>query len=493
MSNNNNETPVINDEVGREITFAYAIIPMVVMIATMAVSVIVFEASPHVPLLIGTATAAFVATAFGYKWHFIEEAAYQGIKMAMPAIVIIILIGLTIGAWIGGGIVATMVYYGLKLLSPSLFLFTMCALCAVVTLAIGSSWATMGTIGIAAIGIGQSLEIPLPMVAGAVISGAYFGDKMSPLSDTTNLAAGITGTDLFDHIKHMFYTTLPALVIALVAYYVMGLQFKTLTQDTGRIDTVLAVLEKSFVISPWLLLVPLGVILLITRRVPAIPALGAGILAGWACHVFVQGGEIGTAVRTLQEGFKLESGNEMVDELFNRGGIDAMMGTVSMTIVAMTFGGVMEKTGMLRALVSKVLSLARNAAGLITATVTSGFLTNLTTSEQYISILLPGRMYVNAFKKFRLTSKNLSRALEDGGTVTSVLVPWNTCGVFAAQMMGVTAFEYAPYAVLNYSVPLIAIVLAFLGIGVERMSPEQVAAVEREEAEVLRTTGRPLA
>lgn len=481
-SNNTSLSPEPAQAAPREITFGYALIPMVVMIACMAVAVIVFEASPHVPLLIGTATAAIVATAFGFKWGFIEESAYQGIKMALPAIVIIILIGLTIGAWIGGGIVATMVYYGLKLLSPSLFLFTMCALCSVVTLAIGSSWATMGTIGIAAIGIGQSIGIPLPMVAGAVISGAYFGDKMSPLSDTTNLAAGITGTDLFDHIRHMFYTTIPALVIALIAYYVMGMQFDTAALDAGRINEVLTVLDKSFVISPWLLLVPLAVILLIAFRVPAIPALGAGILMGWGCHVLVQGGEMGTAVKTLQAGYTLESGNKMVDELFNRGGIDAMMGTVSMTIVAMTFGGVMEKTGMLRALVEKILNLARNAAGLITATVTSGFLTNLTTSEQYISILLPGRMYVNAFRRFRLASKNLSRALEDGGTVTSVLVPWNTCGVFAVSMMGVPTFDYAPYAVLNFTVPIIAIVLAFLGIGVARMTPQQELEAEREEA-----------
>ena len=350
-----------------------------------------------------------------------------------------------------------------------------------VTLAIGSSWATMGTIGVAAMGIGHSINIPAPMVAGAVISGAYFGDKMSPLSDTTNLAAGITGTDLFDHIKHMLYTTIPGLVIPLVAYYVMGMQFSGAHLDAGKINEVLGVLQKSFVISPWLLLVPVAVIVLIARKVPALPALAAGILMGWACHVWVQHGQIDTAVKTLQEGFKLNSGNAMVDELFNRGGIDAMMGTVSLTIVAMTFGGVMEKTGMLRALVEKILHMARNAAGLITATIASAILTNATTSEQYISILLPGRMYVEAFRKMRLKSRNLSRALEDGGTITSVLVPWNTCDVFASSMLGVTAFEYGPYAILNYSIPIIAIIMAFLGIGVQRMSPEEEAEVEREE------------
>jgi len=324
MSHNQtiNETPI---------PFRYAVIPMLVMIIIMGICVIVLKASPHVPLLIGTATAAFIASRFGYTWNFIEEACYAGIKMALPAILIIIMIGLTIGSWIGGGIVATMVYYGLELLSPSMFLFTICSICCIVTLAIGSSWATMGTIGVAAMGIGHSIDIPAPMVAGAVISGAYFGDKMSPLSDTTNLAAGITGTDLFDHIRHMFYTTVPGLVIALVAYYVMGMQFQGAHLDAAKINEVLGVLNKSFVITPWLLLVPAVVIVLIARKVPALPALAAGILMGWGCHVWVQGGHIDMAVKTLQEGFKLESGNAMVDELFNRGGIDAMMGTVSLT------------------------------------------------------------------------------------------------------------------------------------------------------------------
>ena len=464
------------------IPFRVAIIPMALMILIMGITVIVLEASPHVPLLIGTVVASAIALRYGYSWKFIEQSTYHGIRMALPAILIIILIGLTIGAWIGGGIVATMVHYGLEILSPSLFLFTVCAICCIITLAIGSSWATMGTIGVAAMGIGLSIDIPAPMVAGAVISGAYFGDKMSPLSDTTNLAAGLTDTDLFDHIRHMLYTTVPALIVALIAFYVMGLQFRADTLDTERILAVQKAMTDSFVISPWLLMVPVAVVLMIALKTPALPALVGGIALGWGCHVFVQGGEIATAVKTLHDGYKLESGNAMVDELFNRGGIDAMMTTVSLAIIAMTFGGVMERTGMLQAIVERILRVARSAATLITATVSSAFLTNLTTSEQYISILIPGRMYVDAFRRMHLRSKNLSRALEDGGTVTSVLVPWNTCGVFAASMLGVTAFEYAPYAIFNYAVPLIAILLAFLGIGVQYMTPEEVAEAEREAA-----------
>ncbi|OOF57699.1 Na+/H+ antiporter NhaC [Rodentibacter myodis] len=451
------------------IPFFYALLPVLVMVATMAVSIIKFEASPHVPLIIGAITATLVAMKFGYRWNTIEQGIYSGIKMALPAIVIIIMIGLTIGAWLGGGIVATMIYYGLKLISPSLFLFTICIICGLVTLSIGSSWSTMGTIGVAAIGIGLSIGIPTPMVAGAVISGAYFGDKMSPLSDTTNLAAGITGTDLFEHIKHMFTTTLPAYLIALGFYLYMGMQFDSSQTNLSHIQSVMENIAQNFVISPWLLLVPVIVVLLVMKKVSAIPALTIGIVLGTLCHIFVQGSDIGTAVKTLHDGFKIQSGHEIIDTLFNRGGIESMMYTISLTIVAMSFGGIAEKTGMLRSVVSTILHFARNASMLIIATIFSSVITNCTTSEQYISILLPGRMYVTAYNERKLHSKNLSRALEDGGTVTSVLVPWNTCGVYAYSMLQVSAFEYAPYAIFNYTVPLLAILFALFNFKIERI------------------------
>lgn len=465
------------------IPFFYAFLPVIVMVTAMAIAVIKLEASPHVPLLIGATTASIIAMRFGYSWNTIEKGIYRGIKMALPAIVIIIMIGLIIGAWLGGGIVATMIYYGLKLISPSLFLFTICIICGIVSLAIGSSWSTMGTIGVAAMGIGYSIGIPAPMVAGAVISGAYFGDKMSPLSDTTNLAAGITGTELFDHIKHMFTTTIPAYVIALLVYLYLGFQFETDSASLDRITDIMHAIEKNFIVSPWLLLVPIGVIVLVAKRVPALPALAAGIIMGWVCHVFIQGGDIAVAVKTLHDGFKIDSGHEMIDSLFNRGGIESMMYTISLTIVAMTFGGIAEQTGMLRSVVETILKFAKNAASLIAATVASAIITNLTTSEQYISILLPGRMYVKAYQERGLHSKNLSRALEDGGTVTSVLVPWNTCGVYAFSMLQVSAFEYAPYAIMNYTIPILAILLASLGIRVQYLTQAELQALKQEKSE----------
>jgi NhaC family Na+:H+ antiporter len=465
-----------------EMPFIVALMPLVIMISVMAVTIIKFEGSPHIPLLIGAVVAALIGWRYGYKWDVIEEGAYKGIRLALPAIVIILLIGLIIGAWIGGGIVATMIYYGLKIISPSLFLITICIICAIVTLAIGSSWSTMGTIGVAGMGIGVSMGIPAAMVAGAVISGAYFGDKMSPLSDTTNLAAGITGTDLFTHIKHMFYTTIPGLLIALIVYFFLGRQFAGASIDTGNISSILTALESNFVISPWLLLVPLAVIVMVGKKVPTLPALTVGVLLGWLCHVLIQGGSVADAVNTLHDGFVIASGNEMVDNLFNRGGIASMMYTVSLTIVAMIFGGIMEQVGILQAIVKQILKVAKSAGSLIAAAIISAFFTNATASEQYISILLPGRMYAKAFKDKKLHSKNLSRALEDGGTVTSPLVPWNTCGVFIFATLGVGAFAYAPYAVLNYTVPIISIVMAFLGFKIEFLTDEEIKALEEKEA-----------
>ncbi|MEH6943896.1 Na+/H+ antiporter NhaC [Bacillus sp. JJ722] len=465
----------------KKMPFWLAIIPLVVMIVVMAITVVWLEQGPHVPLIVGTATAALVAWKVGYKWNELEEAMYKGIRLALPAIVIIILVGLTIGAWIGGGIVATMIYYGLKIITPSLFLVSITIICGIVSLAIGSSWSTMGTIGVAGMGIGLSMGIPAPMIAGAIISGAYFGDKMSPLSDTTNLAAGLTGTDLFVHIRHMFYTTIPGLVIALVAFWFLGKDFGESGAQTTDIEQTLSVLQKEFVISPFLLLIPLIVIILVAKKVPAIPGLLIGILLGFLSHVFVQGGSFAEAVAALQSGYVIDTGNTMVDKLFNGGGLDNMMYTVSMTIVAMTFGGMLEYTGMLQAIVNQILKLAKTAKGLIVSTLVSCFATNASCSEQYISIVIPSRMYAQAYRDKGLASKNLSRVLEDGGTLTSVFIPWNTCGVFIFGTLGVSAFEYAPYAILNLVVPIISIIYALTGFTIEKMDDEERARIKREQ------------
>ncbi|MEK5101635.1 Na+/H+ antiporter NhaC [Cytobacillus sp. FSL M8-0252] len=465
----------------QKMTFGMALIPLVVMIVTMMIAVIYLDQGPHIPLIIGTITAALVAWKAGYNWKHIEESMYKGIKLALPAVIIIMLVGLVIGSWLGGGIVATMIYYGLKIITPSLFLVSITIICAIVSLSIGSSWSTMGTIGVAGMGIGMSMGIPAPMIAGAIISGSYFGDKMSPLSDTTNLASGLTGTDLFDHIKHMLFTTVPGIIIALAVYWFLGKDFGKGGANPAEINQTILALQDSFVISPWLLLVPLVVIIMVARKVPAVPALIVGILLGVLCQIFVQGGSLSEAVSALQSGYKMESGNEMVDGLFNRGGLDSMMYTVSMTIVAMTFGGILENTGMLQAIVNQILKLAKSAGSLVATTIVSAFATNATASEQYISIVVPARMFSKAYRDKNLHSKNLSRALEDGGTLTSVFIPWNTCGVFILATLGIGALEYAPYAILNFIVPIISIIYAFIGFTIVKITDEEKRALEKEE------------
>lgn len=353
----------------------------------MMVTIVVLKQTPHVPLIIGTTVASIVAWRYGYKWNDLEEAMYKGIRLALPAIVIIILVGLTIGAWIGGGIVATMIYYGLKLLTPSLFLVSITVICSIVALAIGSSWSTMGTIGVAGMGIGLSMGIPAPMVAGAIISGSYFGDKMSPLSDTTNLAAGLTNTDLFAHIRHMLFTTVPGLIITLIVYALLGRSFGANNIDAKSIDQTLQVLQQNFVISPFLLIIPVVVMVLVAKS-SCYTSDSRRYYFRILSQVFIQGGSVSASVGALQAGFVIDTGNKLVDELFNRGGLDSMMNTVSMTIVAMTFGGVLEHTGILRSIVNQILKLAKSAKGLIASTIASCFATNLTCSEQYISIVV---------------------------------------------------------------------------------------------------------
>ena len=463
-----------NDETKKEFNFFIALIPLVVMVVSMLYAIVVIETDPHLPLIIGTITAAIVALLSGFKFDDLEEMMYKGIRLALPAVIIIMLVGLIIGSWIGGGVVASMVYYGLMIINPQYFLLTICLICSIVSLAIGSSWSTMATIGVAGMGIGVSMGINPAMIAGAVISGSYFGDKMSPLSDTTNLASGLTNTDLFVHIKHMMYTTIPGLLIALVAYFFIGINvIGSNTASSADIQEMLTTMDENFVISPWLLLVPALVILCIIMKVKAVPALVIGVFLGIICSIFVQGESLANSTSFLMNGFVMESGNDMVNNLFNRGGLMEMMYTISMTIVAMTFAGVLEYTGMLKSIMNQILKIAKGTVGIITATIVSCFATNATCSEQYISIVVPSRMFLRTYIENKLHSKNLSRSLEDGGTLTSVFIPWNTCGVFIYGTLGVSAFEYAPYAVLNFSVPIIAITLAATGIGITKITSKE--------------------
>ncbi|AVP35510.1 Na+/H+ antiporter NhaC [Staphylococcus felis] len=466
----------------KEINVWYALLTLAVMIGTMLYTVVKLQQAPHIPLLIGTSVAIIITLCHGYKWDEVEEMMYKGIRHALPAVVIIMLVGLIIGAWIGSGVVAAMIYYGLKLISPTYFLSVVVIICGIVALAIGSSWSTMATVGVASMGIGISMGLSPGMVAGAVISGAYFGDKMSPLSDTTNLASGLTNVDLFEHIRHMFFTTIPGLIISLIVFFILGQMYGSDHLNQSRIDSIMNAIDQSFIITPWLLLVPLIVIVIVALKVPAIPAIVIGIVLGFLTQIFFQGDTLLEAVKALQTGYKLESGNKIIDKLFNRGGLESMFYTISLTLVAMTFGGLLEYSGMLKAMINIVLRVAKNTGSLIASVIVSCIGTNVTCSEQYISIIVPARMYVSTFIDHDLHPKNLSRALEDGGTLTSVFVPWNTCGVFIASTLSVSVSQYAPFAILNFVVPIISLIYGYTGFKVIKLSQSEKQYFKQQEA-----------
>ncbi|MFD2924956.1 Na+/H+ antiporter NhaC [Halobacillus naozhouensis] len=459
-------------------SFKVAMIPIVFMIMALYVGIARFGLDPHVPLLLSGVVAAIVALWLGYSWEDIESSFLDTIRLSLQAIVILLIIGAIIGSWIAAGIVPTMIYYGLGLLSPGYFLVSACAISCVVALASGNAWTAAGTIGIAIMGIGQGLGVDLAMVAGAVISGVYFGDKVSPLSETTNMAPGITGAELFEHIKHMMFTTIPALLIALVIYTILGLQFSETQSSIAEVQTLQKQLSDIFVISPWLLLAPAAVILMMIFKMPAIPGLTIGSLIGVAFAIGFQGMGTGDAFSVMYYGFSKEVGIEVVGNLLNNGGMESMMYTVALILIAMSFGGILEKAGILEAIVVALLSFAKRTGSLIMATVGTCISANVIACDQYLSIILPGRMYSKAYKDRNLHPKNLSRTLEDAGTMTSPLVPWNTCGAFMFATLGVSAFSYAPYAFLNLISPIVAVIYGYANFKIEYLSDEDEQSQE---------------
>lgn len=458
----------------RDIPFAWTLVPFLIMIASMTLTVLVFKGEPHIPLLIGAVAAGIVAWLHGYSWAELEDALYDGIRRVLPAVVILMLVGVLIATWAAGGLVGAMTYYGLKFLSPAYFLPSIIVLCVIASLMTGSSWSTIGTVGIAGLAMGVTMGIPEPAIVGAVASGAFFGDKMSPLSDTTVLASAIAETNIFTHIRHMMYTTIPGLVLALVVAFAMSSRYSGV--DSPQILEVMNALESSYNVSAWLLLVPLIVPVFALSKVPTLPTLLTAIAAGAACYILFEGGDFNQLVNLAYSGYTSGADNEIVARLLDQGGMNSMMYTVSLAIVAMAFGGLMKNTGMLNTIVALVLKAANTGRKLCAATVVSSFVTNVITAEQYISIIIPGEMYPQAYDDKGLARRNLSRALEDGGTVTSALVPWSTDAVFIYTTMGVTAWAYAPYAVLNWSVPLISIAMSLAGIAVKkRVAPSTLA------------------
>ncbi len=457
------ETPE-QDAEGRQARLWQALLPVAALIFFLALNIKLYGGEPHISLVLGTVVAAIVGISLGYSWKSIEEGMVNGIVIALKAVLILLIIGILIGVWIASGVVPLMIYYGLKLLTPEIFLIAACLICSVVSLATGSSWTTAGTVGVALIGVGQGLGLHLGMVAGAIISGAYFGDKMSPLSDTTNLAPAVAGSELFDHIRHMTYTTVPGLVIALVLYAVLGLTVSSKGESSsGEIALILDTLESGFNLSPLLFLPPLLVFVMVIYRIPALPALLGGAALGGILGMVFQGMTLGGVFSVAKDGYAAATGVSDVDALLSRGGMIGMMNTIALILCAMSFGGVMEKTGMLMVLANAILKMAKSTGSLVASTVATCVAMNIIAPDQYLSIVVPGRMYRDAFEKANLHPKNLSRCLEDAGTLTSPLVAWNTCGVYMFGALGVSPFVYLPFAFLNLTTPLISIFYGYTG------------------------------
>lgn len=436
--------------------------------------------SNQVILLLSALIAGAIGVINGTKSQDIFDKIKANVKDTSNAIYILILIGGLAGTWLVGGIVPAMIYYGLELINATFFLPTAVVIAALVSLSTGSSWSTTATVGIALMGIGQTMGIPVAIVAGAVISGAYFGDKLSPLSDTTNLAPAMAGTDLFTHIRYMLYTTVPSLLISLILFTIIGLKYAEGALNAEEIATVQNLIQETFNITPWVFAVPIGVIVLISRKTDALVAIAMGTLGGLIMALLFQGevmtilgnGEFPryeTALRSVYGEIAIPSENAILSDLLSSSGMSGMMGTVWLVLSAMAFGGAMEACGFLTIVTNAIVGLAKNTASLITSTLIACGVLNVTASDQYLAIVVPGRMFKDVYKKRGLAPENLSRTLEDSGTVTSVLIPWNTCGAYQSSVLGVATGDYFIYAFFNLISPIITLIYAWFGIKIQKI------------------------
>lgn len=469
------------------ITLWGAVLPVVILVLLLSFNVTVYGddalgGSNQFILLIGAAVAAIVGFRNKVTYDQMIEAIGSNLKSTTGAILILLFVGALAGTWLLSGIIPAMIYYGLQILHPSIFLPACIVICAIISIATGSSWTTSATVGIALIGIGRALEIPVGMVAGAVISGAYFGDKLSPLSDTTNLAPAMAGSDLFTHIRYMTHTTVPSIIITLIVFLILG--FFQNTTGAADTDILLTSIKESFTINLGLFLVPVLVIFLIIRKTPPLAALLAGTLLGGLFALIFQpdlvvkiAGATTLSITSAYQGvmnaiigdISVTTSNELLNDLFSSGGMKGMLGTIWLIVCAMVFGGIMDAIGGLQKLSNALLSIAQSTFQLFASTAASCVVINLTASDQYLSIVLPGKMFNKAFADKNLAPENLSRTLEDSGTVTSVLIPWNTCGAYQSGVLGVGVGEYFIYAIFNWLSPIMTLIYAYFGIKIKKI------------------------
>lgn len=447
----------------RPVGFWLAVVTFLVLITLVVSFTAGLGSAPHVPLLLAAAFAAIVGACHRFSWQDMLDGISGAITPALPALLIIMSIGILIAAWMAGGVIPTMVYYGLQIISPRFFLVTALLLCSLVSLAIGSSLSTIGTVGVALFGIGEAIGIPGPITVGAIVSGAYFGDKMSPLSDTTNLAPSVSDTNVFDHIRHMMVTTTPTYIICIVIYGILGFVFGGGSADSAQVQATLGALQENFVIHPLLLLPPVLVLVMVIFRIPALPGLLGAALLGVIAALAVQGASLDSLLGGVMNGFTASTGVDAVDTLLNRGGILSMMRTVALMIIALSFAGIFEKTGMASAILEKVVSHVKSDKGLVIATILTAWGVLLGTGQQYVAIIMTGRLFRPLYQEHNLKPQNLSRALEDAGTVFGGIVPYSTGAGFTENMLGISAWQYGPFTFFGWLNPLVAICIAAMG------------------------------
>ena len=469
------------------VSFFKAVLPLLFLIGMLVTNVIVFDDTLAGPNQLALTLAAFVAMwlahSGGVSWDKMSDKITETIGAAVPSILILLVIGALSGTWLLSGVIPALIYYGLSIISPTYFLLTAVVVCAIVSLVTGSSWSTVATVGVALIGIGNTLGFSSAISAGAIISGAYFGDKMSPLSDTTNLAPAIAGTDLFTHIRYMMITTIPSMGLTLIIFTVIGFFYTHNHQDISIADSQQAIKEV-FHITPWLLLVPLILGVVIIKKVPALPALIIGALLGGIFAIFFQPDILRNVaghyahdaknffvaiVQSMYGDVAVITSDDTVNELLTSSGMRGMLNTIWLILSAMCFGGVMESGGFLERITRPILSKAKSDGALVAATTASCAFFNTTASDQYLAIVVPGKMFSESFAKQGLAPENLSRTLEDSGTITSVLVPWNTCGAAQSKVLSVATVDYLPYCFFNLISPLMTILIAYLGFKIKRL------------------------
>jgi len=457
----------------RKPTTLEAFLPFLVMAVLLGVGYGIYRLRIEVLLIIAATVAGLVALRLGYTWAELQAGIIEGIAKALPAVLILVSVGALISTWLAAGTIPYLVRFGLHTISPRFFLVTACMLCSLVSLFTGTSWGTVGTMGIALIGVAAGLGVPLGAAAGAVVSGAYFGDKLSPFSDTTNLAPVAAQSNLFDHIRHMLWTTLPAWMLGLLVYLVVGF-WSHGGESPERVVAILETLDGAFVMSPWVLL-PLPVVLYFAlRQRPTIPGILLASAVAAVIAVVVQGEGLTTVVEAMVTGYVPHTGDPAVDSLLSRGGMAPMMEVTLIVFAAFSFAGIANRAGLLDVALSYLLRATRTTGQLLAATVSSTIFTALITGSSYLTILMPGELFAPAFRQRNLAAKNLSRTLEDSGTVIVPLIPWAAAGVFMAATLDVPTLEYLPWAVFNYTGFVFAIVYGFTGVGIaERIREDE--------------------